>query len=607
MKCSIKTGKSYNDLWCDYRDLSYLEEIRASAVKLTEQALRETINQADKLSKLGRTAQCYYEDNLNIHYYLELLTIFRRDIDDYIFNCGCLTQSVLDLFINKYQIKCPINPCNVDHTLFRKMYQLFIPAYGYCNDTICLDWGVETECLCESAEPSEPVITINIVENTSIDFSVNHTGVVLEINIINAETNLVLQSFTTSDTNFVLTDLELSTLYTIQVSSVNCAGKSSTSEQIQTLPIKVTVVIDNPFSILASSNQLGETVINYDSNFPVEIVINNAGQPSFINSNTVYITTLSTISDLTTTTRQLTPTGFYNGLPTSGTLLLQNVKYNALVTLKVTRYVSIWNTTNVRCVTLNGANTGDVQFTTLSTSYNGVTILSTIPNTINAARLFSYLTSNNVLSSIDLTTLLVTQRVIEDKITCPVLDPISVVEIIPNLVETDNYLTFDLSGSTDGNLIPIGTSDQVTHTIKIFDSSNNLVYSQNFIPTIPTVYPGTTWYANTAYISIDMNLYLLNDFGTLEHTITYELQSGNSITNINRYPVSIQTVGNVSSNPPPNTYWFNAGLELFVLAESDPDPITSITVNGVLQTVTDINSTQFSFIVSDFTTVIIQG
>ena len=33
-----------------------------------ESDLRETLNKADKLSKLGRVGGCYYEDNLNFHY-----------------------------------------------------------------------------------------------------------------------------------------------------------------------------------------------------------------------------------------------------------------------------------------------------------------------------------------------------------------------------------------------------------------------------------------------------------------------------------------------------------------------------------------------------------
>jgi hypothetical protein len=140
------------DTFCDQRPLSELEQTIQQANILARSAYLDWFKQATIKEKFGKKAICEYNNMNDIHYFINLLSIMRQELDKYIRQCGCLTDEVLENFKNKYKVACIIgkSACKYDK-LFSDIFKLFLPKLGYCNDNFEYMWE-QWACYLEPTE-----------------------------------------------------------------------------------------------------------------------------------------------------------------------------------------------------------------------------------------------------------------------------------------------------------------------------------------------------------------------------------------------------------------------------------------------------------------------
>jgi len=125
---------------CDQRPLSELEQIIIEANKLARSVYLDWFNQASVKEKFGKKAVCEYNNMNDIHYFINVLTIFRQELDKYQ-RCGCISDDLLNKLKEKYKLACMIgrSACKYDK-LFSDIFKLFLPKFGYCSDKVEFNW-----------------------------------------------------------------------------------------------------------------------------------------------------------------------------------------------------------------------------------------------------------------------------------------------------------------------------------------------------------------------------------------------------------------------------------------------------------------------------------
>ena len=232
---------NYEKVWCNYRGLSSLEEIKQEAFNIFRDFLLDKVDQADTKNRLGKDSSCQYIDALKPHYFIDLLSIWRQDLDKYMMECGCLSQDILQKFKDKYDIDCVLEKglCLPEGDKYKQVYQLFLPVHGYCDDLTTYEWdGVE--CLCNLE--IYPFNKISIIDRTynTITFGWDSPYPTVFITEIYEGVTLIAQG-TTTNSEFTFENLIPNTLYRLVVKAINCAGTSQLEITAQTLPVYLTV------------------------------------------------------------------------------------------------------------------------------------------------------------------------------------------------------------------------------------------------------------------------------------------------------------------------------------------------------------------------------
>jgi len=233
----------YTQLWCNYRGLSKLEDIRQEAISLFRETLLSELDQAAVKNKLGRDSSCHYIDALKPHYFIELLSIFRQDLDNYMMECNCLNDEVFQAFKDKYQIDCVLEKafCLPNGDLYKKAYQLFLPIHGYCDDDTTYEWdGVECLCTLEIYEIRNLISTDRTYNSVSLQWEGDYPTVFLLEAYLDISQPPLFQA-TTTNFNYTFEDLNPNGLYTFRIRAINCAGESLAEIMVQTLPVYLTV------------------------------------------------------------------------------------------------------------------------------------------------------------------------------------------------------------------------------------------------------------------------------------------------------------------------------------------------------------------------------
>jgi hypothetical protein len=131
---------------CKIRELSPVEEAISASMELVRSYLADELEKGQIKEHLGRNSFCEYRAVNDVHYLINLLSIFRQDLDAYIKYCGCIDSDILQKFKDKYQIDCILSNalCGAEIPI-QKIYQLFLPKTGYCDDVKDYEW-LDFEC-----------------------------------------------------------------------------------------------------------------------------------------------------------------------------------------------------------------------------------------------------------------------------------------------------------------------------------------------------------------------------------------------------------------------------------------------------------------------------
>ena len=124
-----------------------LELIRINSFKLIKPQVIKTMLEVNRKNDFGIVVNNAYRE-IDYHYFLvDYLTIMRSEIDRFIENNGCITQSQLDCIYKKYDIDCILSKfiC-LEFNKAKEINELFKIKNGFCDDNITYYWGIEGQC-----------------------------------------------------------------------------------------------------------------------------------------------------------------------------------------------------------------------------------------------------------------------------------------------------------------------------------------------------------------------------------------------------------------------------------------------------------------------------
>ena len=127
-----------------------LELIRVNSFKIIKPQVVKTMLEVNRKNDIGIPVNNAYRE-IDYHYFLvDYLTIMRSEIDRYIENNGCITQTELDKIYKKYDIDCILSKfiC-LEFNKAKEINELFKIKNGFCDDIHTYNWGTEGVCLQE--------------------------------------------------------------------------------------------------------------------------------------------------------------------------------------------------------------------------------------------------------------------------------------------------------------------------------------------------------------------------------------------------------------------------------------------------------------------------
>lgn len=329
---------------CSTRPMSHVELLVDKVYQLSEIYLTNQLEQAFIKAKLGKVKPCDYDNTMNVHYWVQHLTIFYQDIISFSNTCSCIDDATLNKFKDKYAIDCILNniACKKDNLalLYNQIYKVVLSKIPKCDTKLSLSWDDEYYCVCD-AEQLLPIVINSIIptyRTLQIDWTHTATGILYLVEVLDYETQELVASDITSNKQIEIFGLVPNKEYTVRISASNCKSTVSTSQNQETLPIFITVNLidnrDNQISTDYNISFLGTRQLDEDELFVLDFSFLNILQQTLdvitpnqysyfskiILSN---IESSQTIFINNETDSKLTKLDYYLGLLTQGRFKIQ--------------------------------------------------------------------------------------------------------------------------------------------------------------------------------------------------------------------------------------------------------------------------------------------
>ena len=138
------------DVNCKLRlnEFTFLEQIRNNSYQLMRPFFFSSLIEIERKGELGINIDKDYIEYFYYIYWIEYLSVIRKNIDRIIEIRGCITQEELNNILTQYQVYCMLEKFKcfkIDK--FKQILNLFLENINYCDSEITYVWGDEYDCM----------------------------------------------------------------------------------------------------------------------------------------------------------------------------------------------------------------------------------------------------------------------------------------------------------------------------------------------------------------------------------------------------------------------------------------------------------------------------